>query len=487
MYAADQAAMATGIDGRRLMEAAGAAVADAVRRLSPHTRSPVLVLCGPGNNGGDGFIAASLLLAEGWPVRVALLGECSGLRGDAAWAAAQWHGAVEPAEPVLLKGSAIVIDALFGAGLSRPLEGAALALIQALAQSRLPVVAVDVPSGVNGDSGQVMGAAAPARVTVTFCRRKPGHLLLPGRLLCGQVELADIGIPAHIVSGLSPSIFANGPDLWGRHYPWPRIDGHKYARGHLLLLGGGRMTGAARLAARAALRVGAGLVTVACEPAAALIYSLSSASLIVAPVHGADEFTALLADRRRNAVLLGPGAGTEGQAGGLLRAATLAALACGRCGVLDADIFSLFANDLSSLVAAGLNGNWVLTPHEGEFGRLFGDLSGSRLEKAVLAARRSGAVVLLKGPDTVIAAPDGRAAINHNAPPDLATAGSGDVLSGLIAGLIAQSMPAFEAACAAAWLHGESGREVGSGLIADDLPEALRAVLPRLRAAVESR
>lgn len=479
--------MATGIDGRRLMAAAGAAVADAVRDLSPGTASSVLVLCGPGNNGGDGFIAASLLAADGWPVRLALLGECSALRGDAAWAATQWGGVVEAIEPALLKGATIVVDALFGAGLTRPLEGTALAMVQALAESRLPVVAVDVPSGMNGDSGQILGAVAPAQVTVTFFRRKPGHLLLPGRSLCGRVVLADIGIPDRLLPALNPFCFANGPELWGRQYPWPHIDGHKYSRGHLLVLGGARMTGAARLAARAALRVGAGLVTLACDPTAALIYSLSLASLIVTPVRDLGDFTELLGDRRRNVVLLGPGAGTDGQAAELLRASTIAALSSGRHGVLDADIFSVFAGDLPSLVTAGLNGNWVLTPHEGEFGRLFGHIPGSRLEKALAAAQRSGAVVVLKGPDTVIAAPDGRVAINHNAPPQLATAGSGDVLSGLIAGLLAQSMPAFEAACAATWLHGESAREVGCGLIADDLPEALRAVLPRLRDAVESQ
>lgn len=487
MYAADQAAMAAGIPGPRLMAAAGAAVASAVQTLAGEGARPrVLALCGPGNNGGDGFVAAGLLAAAGWPVRVALLGERGALAGDAAWAATQWSGAVEPATPALLADADIVIDALFGAGLRRPLEGAALGLVQALAASGLPVVAVDVPSGVNGDTGQVMGAAAPAQVTVTFFRRKPGHLLLPGRQLCGSLVLADIGIPSSVLGQIAPTLFANDPALWRAQYPWPRLEGHKYARGHLLLLGGAVMTGAARLAARAALRVGAGLVTLACDPSAALIYSLSQASLIVAPLDSLDGFTALLADPRRNALLLGPGAGTTGEAAALLRAATLAALGAGRAGVLDADIFSIFAGDLSTLQQAGLNEHWVLTPHEGEFQRLFGQIAGSRLARAQGAARRSGAVVLLKGADTVIAAPDGRAAINHNAPPDLATAGSGDVLSGLIAGLLAQGMPAFEAACAGTWLHGESGRVAGPGLIADDLPEALRPVLAALRRGFES-
>ncbi len=487
MYAADQAAMAAGIPGTRLMAAAGAAVASAVRRLAGEGARPrVLALCGPGNNGGDGFVAAGLLAAAGWPVRVALLGERSSLTGDAAWAAEQWSGAVEPAMPALLGEADIVIDALFGAGLCRPLAGAAFTLVKALAESGLPVVAVDVPSGVNGDTGQVMGAAAPARITVTFFRRKPGHLLLPGRQLCGRVDVADIGIPPAVLGVIAPTLFANEPVFWQALYPRPRLDGHKYARGHLLLLGGAVMTGAARLAARAALRVGAGLVTLACDPAARLIYSLSQASLIVAPLLSPDAFATLLADSRRNALLLGPGAGTVGEGAVLLRGATLAALGAGRCGVLDADIFSVFADDLATLRQAGLDRHWVLTPHEGEFHRLFRDISGSRLERAQEAARRSGAVVLLKGADTVIAAPDGRAAINHNAPPDLATAGSGDVLSGLIAGLLAQGMPAFEAACAGAWLHGESGRVAGPGLIADDLPDALRSVLSALRQAFES-
>ena len=483
-YAADRAAMVAGIDGTTLMARAGAAVADAaIKMVTGAGNGPVVILCGPGNNGGDGFVAARLLAERGWPVRLGLLGRREDLCGDAAWAAAGWTGPVLPAHPDLVADAILIIDALFGAGLNRDLDGMALDLVRAMAGAGRPILAVDVPSGVNGDDGAVRGAVAPATRTITFVRRKPGHLLLPGRVLCGEVSVADIGITAPMVTGLRPTHWANGPELWGPLFPWPRLDGHKYARGHLLMLGGTRMTGAGRLAARAALRIGAGLVTLACDPAASLTYSLSLASLIVAPVETGADFRELLADPRRNALLLGPGAGVMAGAADILRESTLTALAAGRRGVLDADIFTVFAGDLGALRSSGLSADWVLTPHEGEFRRLFGDLPGGRLARAQAAARQAGAVLLLKGPDTVIAHPDGRVIINDNAPPDLATAGSGDVLSGLLAGLLTQGMPAFEAAAAAAWIHGESGRLAGPGLIADDLPENIPAILRQLKRA----
>ncbi|WP_029012934.1 bifunctional ADP-dependent NAD(P)H-hydrate dehydratase/NAD(P)H-hydrate epimerase [Niveispirillum irakense] len=486
-YAADRAAMMAGIDGTVLMARAGAAVAEAARQMAKAAGDgSILVLCGPGNNGGDGFVAARLLAEQGWSVRVGLLGKREELRGDAAWAAAAWTGPVLQAHPDLIADDILIIDALFGAGLNRDLAGTALDLVNAMAASGRLILAVDIPSGVNGDDGTVRGAAAPATRTISFVRRKPGHLLLPGRALCGRVDIADIGIPESLVAGLGLTHWANGPEVWQHLFPWPRLDGHKYGRGHLLMLGGAHMTGAGRLAARSALRIGAGLVTLACEPAASLVYSLALASLIVIPVETGSDFRNLLSDPRRNALLLGPGAGTEGSAADILRESTLAALAAGRRGVLDADIFSVFAGRLETLCDAGLSTDWVLTPHEGEFRRLFGDLPGGRLARAQAAARQAGAVLLLKGPDTVIAHPDGRVVINENAPPDLATAGSGDVLSGLIAGLLAQGMPTFEAAAAAAWIHGESGHRAGPGLIADDLPEQIPAILRQLKSATLS-
>jgi len=475
MQRADRLAIAAGVPGPALMEAAGAAVVRAVcARWAPH---PTAVLCGPGNNGGDGFVIARLLLEAGWPVRLALLGTRSALTGDAAVAAERWPGPIEAADPYILKGNPLVIDALFGAGLSRPLDGIAKAIVEAM--DGRTVVAVDVPSGLHGDSGRVLGVAPHAALTVTFFRRKPGHVLLPGRALCGEVVVADIGIPDRVLDGIAPQTAVNGPELWRHRFPWPVLDGHKYARGHALVLGGGRMTGAARLASVAALRVGAGLVSVACPPEAFAIYAAGSPSVIVEPVADESVFAHLLGDRRRNAVLLGPGAGI----GEPTRARVLAALGAGKACVLDADALTSFADQPDDLLDR-LDPRCVLTPHEGEFARLFGDSVGmdsDKLSRTRAAASRSGAVVLLKGADTVVAAPDGRAVINVNAPPELATAGSGDVLAGFLVGLLAQGMEAFDAACAAVWLHGEAARAVGPGLISEDLAGALPAVLRALK------
>jgi ADP-dependent NAD(P)H-hydrate dehydratase / NAD(P)H-hydrate epimerase len=480
-YAADAAAAEMGVAGVELMGNAGRAVAEAVRARWQH--QPVAVLCGPGNNGGDGFVAARHLAAAGWPVKLALLGERSHLTGDAAHHAAAWDGAVHALSPAVLEEGALVIDALFGAGLSRPLEGAARETIQAVAAGGFPVVAVDVPSGLSGDSGRVLGdALAPADLTVTFFRKKPGHLLLPGRTYCGDLVVADIGIPETVLRGIQPGGFENGPDLWGPCYPWRGPQDHKYRFGHALVVGGDTMTGAARLASRAALRVGAGLVTLACPERQLPIYAMASASVITAPLGGRGDFRSLLGDLRRNAVLLGPGNGINNET----RGRALAALLAGRQIVLDADALSVFERDPEVLFDAIAHigpGAAVLTPHDGEFARLFADLvsNADRLARARAGAAVSGAVVLLKGGDTVIAAADGRAAINTNAPPELATAGTGDVLAGLVVGLLAQGMPAFEAAAAACWLHGEAAQRLGPGLISEDLSEALPAVLADLK------
>ena len=474
MAAADRAAIAAGTHGVELMERAGRAVAAALAaRWSPR---PVAVLCGPGNNGGDGFVAARRLALEGWPVRLGLLGEAARRAGDAAHHAARWRGTIEPLTPALLDGAALVIDAVFGAGLSRPLDGPARLMIEALARSGLPSVAVDVPSGLDGATGEVMGAAVPAALTVTFFRKKPGHLLLPGRALCGETVLADIGIPAAVLERIRPKLHENAPPLWLGAYPWPKLDGHKYRRGHVLIAGGEVMTGAARLAARAAARIGAGLVTVAAPQSAWPVYAAALTGVIVRPVARPEDFAELLADARRNALLLGPGGGT----GEAMRHNVLAALATRRAVVLDADALTVFAEQRDRLLAA-IAGPCVLTPHEGEFARLFPGSGGDKLARARAAASASGAVVLLKGADTVIAAPDGRAVVNGNAPPELATAGSGDVLAGLVTGLMAQALDPFRAAAAACWLHGDAATEFGPGLVAEDIIESVPGALRRLK------
>jgi NAD(P)H-hydrate epimerase len=476
MAAVDRAAMAAGRPGPWLMENAGRAVTRAITASLPP--QPVLVLCGPGNNGGDGWVVARQLLRAGWPVRVASLVARASLKGDAAWAAAAWTGPVEPVTPAGLDGVTLVVDALFGAGLARALEGEAAAIVAAVAQRRLPSVAVDVPSGVDGATGAVLGAAAAARLTVTFCRLKPGHLLLPGRTLCGETVLADIGIPDTVVTAHDQGLRSNGPMLWSDRLPERTTDSHKYRFGHALVIGGPKeTTGAARLAARAALRAGAGLVSVACTPDALPIYAAQLTAVMTKPVADAAALATLLADQRLNALLIGPGAGV----GETTRAAVLAVLGTGRPAVLDADALTSFAQDRASLLGR-LHAACVLTPHDGEFARLF-DAQGDRLTRALAAARTAGAVVLLKGADTVVAAPDGRAAIQGEAPPALATAGTGDVLAGLIVSLLAQGVPAFEAAAAGVWLHAEAARAAGSGLIAEDLSERIPAALAQALSA----
>lgn len=480
MARADQLAIAGGVAGIELMERAGAAVADAV--ASHHPRGAgVVVVAGPGNNGGDGFVAARLLAERGYRVRILLVGQLSRLRGDAVLAAKKWDGPVAAADPAGLDGADVVIDALFGAGLDRPVEGQARAIIEAMNAQRAPIVAVDLPSGINGTSGAVLGAAVKAARTVTFFRKKPGHLLLPGRLYCGTTSVADIGIPASVLGRVAAKTFENVPALWRRDFPVPGLTGHKYNRGHAVVLSGPSwFTGAARLAARGALRAGAGLVTIASPREALPVNAAASLAVMVRPVDGAEELEAFLADRRLNAVALGPGLGVSGSTCALV----LAALAGERAVVLDADAITSFASDPSRLaqgLLARAGRGTIMTPHEGEFSRYFWTLdnrtkAGSKLERARLAAELTGSVVLIKGADTVVAAPGGRASIAANAPAFLATAGAGDVLTGMAVGLMAQGMPAFEAASAAVWLHGEAALAAGPGLISEDLPEALPRV-----------
>ena len=480
MAACDRLAIASGVPGIALMEKAGRAVADAVARRPLGTR--ILVVAGPGNNGGDGFVAARVLAERGYPVRLMLLGDGAALKGDAAEAAKRWNGSVEAAAPEQIAGVGVIVDALFGAGLNREIDGEARALIEAMNASGATIIAVDLPSGINGASGAVMGVAVRASESITFFRRKPGHLLLPGRLLAGKVRVSDIGIPDSVLDEVKPRAFANGPGLWGRHFPIPQPDGHKYARGHAVVVSGGiSFTGAARLAARGALRAGAGLVTLASPRDALAVNAAASLAVMVHAVDCAEELRGLLTDKRLNAVVLGPGLGV----GAATRDLVLAALDGGRAAVLDADALTSFEADPAALFAKTAQRPVVLTPHQGEFARLFksimqGAENESKAGQARAAARASGAAVLLKGADTVIAAPDGRVAICENAPAWLATAGSGDVLAGMIAGLLAQGMTAFEAACAGAWLHGEAGNEAGPGLISEDLPETLPQVYRRL-------
>ncbi|MGE3719377.1 MAG: NAD(P)H-hydrate dehydratase [Bauldia sp.] len=528
MAEADARAIAAGIPGIVLMERAGRAVADAARRL--WRGGWIAVLCGPGNNGGDGFVAARILRNAGYRVTVLLHGNRDLLEGDAAVAAARFLGVVRPADRSfflgltmprgfsdpeqwkLIEPPGLIIDALYGAGVRLPLSAEASALVRGVNAGKTTfgprprpspphVLAVVLPSGVDGATGAVAGDAIRADATVTFHRLKPGHLLLPGRTLCGAVTLADIGIPEPALFADSPyrsnaapmvpdtiqvandsvhdgrpKTFVNRPALWRRALPVPTAESHKYTRGHAVVVSGpASATGAARLAARAALRIGAGLVTVASPPSAVLVNAAQLTSVMVKAFDGPEGLATLLDQRRVTAAAIGPGLGTDERAAALIEAAIASPVAL----VLDADALSAFAADprrLADLVSAR-RAPTVATPHDGEFARILPDITGSRLDRARAAAKRSGAVVVLKGADTVVASPNGRAAIADNAPPTLATAGSGDTLAGLIVGLLAQGMPAFEAAAAAVFIHGEAARAFGPGLIAEDLAEEVPAVL----------
>lgn len=476
MTAADRAAIAAGTPGAVLMERAGEGVAEAI--LARAQPCAVAVLCGPGNNGGDGFVIARKLAEAGWPVRLALHGERDRLKGDAAEAARLWTGDVEPWGPDVLSGAELVIDALFGAGLSKPLAADAAEVLQAAEAAGMPIVAVDLPSGLPGDHAHPLGYAPRAVLTVTFHRKKPAHVLEPGRGLCGEVAVVDIGLG----EPEGRRLWENGPDLWLARFPWPAAEAHKHARGSLVVVSGHvHSTGAARLAARAGLRIGAGLSTVLSPPDALMVNAMALEAVMVRPFRNPGELADAAA--KAQAAVIGPAAGVDAAT----EANVLALAEAGLPLVLDADALTVFQDDPDRLFRA-LDDKDVLTPHPGEFRRIFpGLLEGARerITAARQAAERAGAVVLLKGPDTVVAHPDGRAVVNTSGSPFLGTAGSGDALAGFIGGLLAQGMDAWGAACAGAWIHGQAGADFGPGLISEDLPDLACHVLQRLWDAAE--
>ncbi len=464
MFQADALTMLRGISSLTLMENAGRAVADEI--IKRFKKCAVAVICGPGNNGGDGFVVARLLAAKKWPVKVYLVGERAKLGGDAAKMAAKWKGSVGSFKDFENSQQTLIVDAIYGAGLNRDFPGY---LADGIHGAGVPVVSIDVPSGVDGLTGQQRHCSVIADVTVTFFRKKPAHVLQPGRRLCGEIVVADIGIADDVMDELPIRIYENSKPV----LPVLLADTHKFRRGHAVVWSGGELsTGASRLAAMAAARGGSGLTTIVGSREALRVHAQHLTSIMLKPIENLDELRVLLEDDRLSAICIGPAAGISD----FTRKAVLRILKSGVDTVLDADALTVFSDapdDLFTAIKALPNRVVVLTPHEGEFARLFSDLcddSVSKVERVVAAAKRSGARVILKGSDTVIANPNGFANVNTNAPPKLATAGSGDVLAGIVTGLLAQGMDGFHAACAAVWLHGDAANRCGRwSFIAEDL------------------
>ena len=490
MKKADRLTIEGGIAGIELMHNAGKGVFDAMRQLL-HANSRILVFCGPGNNGGDGFVVAQLAANEDFSVRVGLLCDPETLEGDAELAYDEMDldlTSMENMRAALdeLGEDDVIVDALFGAGLSRPLDDEVLELVQQINDSPSQCVAVDLPSGVSGRSGAVLGVAVHADLTVTFFRAKPGHYLYPGRSHCGEVVVEQIGLEDAVLKQVGPTASYNCDILWGDVPDEPGIAGHKYNRGHTIVVSGPKFsTGASRLVALGAQRAGSGLVTVVAREQAALVHAAHLTSVMIRPAERIADLERILEDERLNSVVIGPAAGI-----GRETQERVAECLTGERGVvLDADALMSFEDnpeDLFGFIAeAGSAGRVVLTPHEGEFRRLFPDLLGRastdcKVERTRKAAERAGAVVVLKGADTVIADPNGHAAINTSGTPWLATAGSGDVLAGVIGGYLAQGLSGFEAAAKGVWVHGRAAELAGAGLIAEDLIACLPEVVSEL-------
>lgn len=478
MRAAEQAYFARGNDSYALMRRAGAVIADAIIRAHAANIGSVLVLCGPGNNGGDGFIIADLLRHAGFDVQVSAMRALQDYQGDAAKAAAAWGqgGKVLPFEPAELPRATLVVDALFGIGLDRKLEGKAGEAINWVNRSGAEIWAVDVPSGISADDGRILGTAIRATHTVTFGWPKAGQFLLPGKVYCGALTVAAIGLDQTLLQP-GHATLRNDPAIWSNALPKPGPLDHKYSRGHALVIGSAEMPGAGRLASLAARRIGAGMLSVAAPAATLPLYMADQPGIIARPASRTEDLVEILMDRRISAVLVGSGLVPNSAT----REAVMTTLAAGRPTVVDGGGLTAFADRPDDLFTLG-RGDVLLTPHEGEFSRLFPDLGPDlgKLERVRRAAARAKAVIVLKGADSVIAAPDGRAIINDVASPYLATAGSGDVLAGLALGLIAQGMSTYPASAAAVWFHGKAGLALGAGLLAEDLPGAIPGLLGAL-------
>lgn len=486
MKEAEQRAITHGVSGLQMMGCAGREIAKIIKKRFSNKDANILVLCGSGNNGGDGFVVAKHLHHAGYRVHAIAMTSLDQLAPDALYMAKQcnapktvYQGDDRFWEEHLAKAD-LVIDALFGTGLSRPIEGNVFRLIEAVNKSSAKVIAIDIPSGIDANTGGLLGIAMNATMTVTFEAKKPGHILQPGKAYVGELQVVGIDIPTDVMASFTPSILRNTPMVWGKHLPIRPEASHKYHAGHLVVRGGEVLQGAAKLVSLSGLRVGAGLVTIAVPSKALPQYCASNLSVMQKPVDTVEEWNQFVSDPRVTAMVIGPGNGV----GELTKQLVFASCRLGKSLVLDADGLTSVGGDIDSLTQL-THDHVVITPHEGEWERCFARKLNSQDDKVTRARATASllkGVVVLKGNDTVIASHDGRIVINDHTTSLLATAGTGDVLSGLIAGLMAAGMKPFEAACAAVWIHGDLALRTGIGMISEDLPDTIPEVLQSLYA-----
>lgn len=453
----EQSVIATGISEQVLMERAGEGVVEVI--LEKFSPCLTVIFCGPGKNGGDGKVVARLLKKKGWPVEVVSL---------------EHLPSFEKIE-TLLSHAGLIVDGLFGSGLARPLEENTLTLVSLINASLKPVVSIDIPTGIETNSGASCIESIRATYTVTFFRARLGHYLLPGREYRGELFVKDLGLPDALLPPTSSHL--NSPSLWNDSLKDPQLLDHKYDRGPCLIIATGCMPGAIRLASLAARRGGSGLVRVICKREEYPLFATTAWGEIITPVASAEEFFKWIEDKHFKALLWGAGTHPHDS----IREQAITILLTKKPCVLDGGALSSFAGKASELTNH-LHENVILTPHEGEFLRLFPHLAflKNKTEKALKAAAEAGAIIVLKGNDTVIASPKGELIINANAPTTLSTAGTGDVLAGLMVSLLAQGLPPFQAAAAAVWMHGEAASHKGLGLIAEDLLGEIPSVVQLL-------
>jgi ADP-dependent NAD(P)H-hydrate dehydratase / NAD(P)H-hydrate epimerase len=464
----EQHAVRAGCELIDLMEKAGAAVAEIIQ--SEFTPVATIILAGPGNNGGDAYVVARHLLAMNWPVKIATdPGYQANYSSFASTMVQKWQGSTIVFDDIEHECPQLIIDGLFGTGLKRAISGKLATLVNTVNDFKCPIVAIDIPSGLNSDDGVIKGVAIKAGHTVTFNFKKPGHLLLPGKEYCGKISIQDISLkPVE-----TPNALINSPELWKNKLPTPKLSDHKYKRGVLALIGGAEMTGAIRLAALAARRVGLGMAIVICSEEAKLIYSLAAPGVIVQSYSTMAEYCALINNAKISAFVVGSGLLANNHTAEL----TLNVLKTRKPAILDAGALTAF-EDNKKLLFSHLHEKILMTPHEGEFRRVFAS-ADDKLKAAQNAAEQSGVTVLYKGADTVIAANDCIPIIQENAPPYLATAGAGDILAGLCGGFAAQGIALHDAAAMATWFAAEAAYKLGIGLIAEDLPYTIHNLLKK--------